>query len=214
MRSSDDSGPHIVSVRWVGDDGLLVEADSVRTVHRVSAWVADHRLRGTLHEVVPAARTVFLTGTHDSLATIVEEIGVAELPDHARTAPQTHVVPVRYDGEDLPRVADQAGLSVEQVIALHSGARYTVDFFGFAPGFAYLSGVPEAIRVRRLASPRVEVPPGAVAIANEYTVIYPAASPGGWNILGTSTGEPLWNEHDLPPNRLGIGGEVIFGAVT
>lgn len=214
MSSEPQVGGLVVAVRWVGDDGLLVEADGVRIVHRISAWVADHRLRGTLHEVIPAATSVFLTGAHDSLATIAAEIGTAELPEHARAASQTHVVPVRYDGADLHRVADQAGMSVEAVIALHTGARYTVDFFGFAPGFAYLSGVPEAMRVRRLASPRVQVPPGAVAIANEYTVIYPGASPGGWNILGTSTGESLWDERADPPNRLGIGDDVTFQAVT
>lgn len=204
---------HPVSVRWVGDDGLLIEADGVRTVHRIAEWIGDHRLRATLNEVVPAARTVFLTGAHESLAAIGTEIASADLPDGLRTTPRTHVVPVRYDGDDLPRVAEQAGLSVAQVVALHTGARYSVDFFGFAPGFAYLSGVPAELRVRRLASPRVEVPPGAVAIANEYTVIYPGASPGGWNILGTSTGESLWDERADPPNRLAIGDDVTFRAV-
>jgi KipI family sensor histidine kinase inhibitor len=101
-------------------------------------------------------------------------------------APRRHRIRVRYDGEDLAFVARAAGLAEEEVARLHSGATYTVAMLGFLPGFAYLRGLPAALVVPRRAQPRPRVPAGAVAIAAQYTGIYPFASPGGWHLLGTS----------------------------
>jgi KipI family sensor histidine kinase inhibitor len=95
-----------------------------------------------------------------------------------------HEIPVHYDGPDLKPVADATGLTPEEVVALHAGAEYTVAMVGFAPGFPYLTGLPEALRLPRLATPRNRVEAGAVAIAGEQAGIYPCASPGGWRVLG------------------------------
>jgi KipI family sensor histidine kinase inhibitor len=97
------------------------------------------------------------------------------------------VLPVYYateSGEDLERLADGAGLSVDDVITIHSGTEYRVYAIGFAPGFAYLGQVDERIAAPRLATPRQRVPRGAVAIADRQTAVYPAVSPGGWNLIG------------------------------
>lgn len=96
------------------------------------------------------------------------------------------IVRVRYDGPDLPRLAEGAGISVEEVIRLHAERCYQVRMVGFLPGFAYLGEVAAAIALPRLPAPRQRVPAGAVGIAGERTGIYPFASPGGWNLVGTA----------------------------
>ncbi|MBJ7471245.1 MAG: allophanate hydrolase subunit 1, partial [Solirubrobacteraceae bacterium] len=95
-------------------------------------------------------------------------------------------VPVSYDGPDLQAVATACGMSPEEVVRRHGSATYEVGFIGFAPGFAYLLGGDPALRPPRLASPRERVPAGSLAIAGEYCAVYPASSPGGWNLIGTA----------------------------
>jgi len=87
-------------------------------------------------------------------------------------------------GADLEDLARRAGLTSDEVIALHSGTEYRVYAIGFAPGFAYLGEVDARIAAPRLATPRQRVPRGAIAIADRQTAVYPAASPGGWNLVG------------------------------
>ena len=89
-----------------------------------------------------------------------------------------------YDGPDLGRVAEHAGLSEREVIEVHCQPVYRVYSLGFAPGFPYLGDLDPRLRVPRLTTPRVRVPVGAVAIGGEHTGIYPVASPGGWNLIG------------------------------
>jgi KipI family sensor histidine kinase inhibitor len=118
-------------------------------------------------------------------------------------------VPVVYDGEDLPSVADLAGLTVEELIARHTGRELVVGWLGFAPGFAYLIGLDPALHVPRLATPRTSVPPGAVAVAGPYSAIYPSASPGGWRLLG-HTSLRVWDVTAEPPSLLRPGTRVRF----
>lgn len=97
------------------------------------------------------------------------------------------VIPVHYggeDGPDLAAVAQHAAMTPAEVIAAHSGARYTVFFLGFQPGFAYLGGLPASLNTPRLATPRLAVPAGSVGIGGEQTGIYPTVSPGGWHLIG------------------------------
>ncbi|WP_337879389.1 5-oxoprolinase subunit PxpB [Rheinheimera sp.] len=99
-------------------------------------------------------------------------------------------LPVCYGDEldggplDLVEVSAFTGLTVPQVKALHQSQRYLVYAIGFAPGFAYLGQLPQPLRMPRRATPRAQVPKGAVAIAEQQTAVYPAVSPGGWNLLG------------------------------
>jgi KipI family sensor histidine kinase inhibitor len=102
-------------------------------------------------------------------------------------------VPVAYGGEhgpDLAAVAAHCRLSPAAVVAAHAGSMYRVDFFGFVAGFAYLSGLPAALATPRLAEPRARVPAGSVAIGGTQTAIYPAATPGGWRLIGRSPLRP------------------------
>ena len=96
-------------------------------------------------------------------------------------------LPVYYSSEsgpDLSLIAQRSGLSPEEIIALHQAEEYRVYAIGFAPGFAYLGQVDERIASPRIATPRVYVPKGAVGIADRQTAVYPASSPGGWNLIG------------------------------
>lgn len=98
-------------------------------------------------------------------------------------------VPVCYDpcvAPDLLTVAKATQLSIDQVIEYHLSTVYQVYALGFAPGFAYLGSLPEALQVPRLAEPRVYVPAGSVGIAEAQTAVYPHASPGGWHLIGRS----------------------------
>ncbi|MGB1127254.1 MAG: 5-oxoprolinase subunit B family protein [Opitutales bacterium] len=94
------------------------------------------------------------------------------------------VIPVTYDGPDLESVAEQAGLSVAELIERHSAPIYTVRMMGFAPGFPYLDGLDQRLRLPRMDSPRDRVEPGSVAIGGPHAGIYSVASPGGWHLLG------------------------------
>lgn len=170
-----------------------------------------------IRDVVPAAVTVLVIAHTSSDMTALREhlrIHLTQLDTGAEAvvSARTVVVPVVYDGTDLDAIATQTGMSRQEVVALHSGAVYSVAFFGFAPGFAYLTGLPEQLRLPRLTSPRQKVPAGSVAIANLQTAIYPGDMPSGWNQLGTAEID-LWDITATPPNRLELGDRIIFEEV-
>ncbi len=125
-------------------------------------------------------------------------------------------IPVCYGGEfgpELAAVAARAGLSVEAVIATHSGAEYGVQAVGFAPGFPYLGGLPEKLHTPRLATPRTRVPAGSVGIGGAQTGVYPLATPGGWNLIGR-TPLALFRPTEREPALLRVGDRVKFKAIT
>jgi KipI family sensor histidine kinase inhibitor len=119
---------------------------------------------------------------------------------------------VRYDGEDLEFVAARTGLAVDAVVAAHEAALYRSAFCGFAPGFAYLTGLDERLHVPRLDSPRPRVDAGSVAIAGPYSGVYPNQMPGGWRILG-HTDAVLWDLGRAHPALLEPGTTVRFRSV-
>lgn len=98
-------------------------------------------------------------------------------------------IPVCYGGEygpDLPFVAQNAGLTEEEVVERHAGREYLIYMLGFLPGFPYLGGLDEKLFTPRLETPRVRIPAGSVGIGGEQTGIYPLDSPGGWQLIGTT----------------------------
>ncbi|KDM90531.1 5-oxoprolinase subunit PxpB [Photobacterium galatheae] len=124
-------------------------------------------------------------------------------------------LPVYYHpdvGPDLVPLADEKGLSVDEVVALHCGQTYTVCAIGFAPGFAFLASVDEAIATPRHAEPRLSVAPGSVGIANQQTAVYPSQSPGGWQIIGNCP-KPLFNPEQAPMTPFQVGDQVRFQPV-
>jgi 5-oxoprolinase (ATP-hydrolysing) subunit B len=119
---------------------------------------------------------------------------------------------VRYggaDGPDLDQVAALHDLRPSDVVELHAGAEYRVLFLGFAPGFAYLGGLPAPLVTPRRATPRTRVPAGSVGIAGEQTGVYPLAMPGGWQLIGR-TETRLWDVTRRSPALLRPGDAVRF----
>lgn len=121
-------------------------------------------------------------------------------------------IPVIYGGEqgpDLPEVARISGLTPRQVVELHASVDYVVWFLGFQPGFPYLGGLPEPLRMPRRAEPRLKVPAGSVGIGGQQTGIYPLATPGGWQLIGR-TSLPLFSPNREEPILLRPGDTVRF----
>lgn len=203
-----------------GGTGMLIEFASSRQVtgayRALLAASREGQLPG-VEELVPAARTVLLTMSPDValplewLESVLAEPGADEPGDEPDRSEV--VIPVRYDGEDLDLVAETASLTVPEVIELHAGARYTVAFCGFAPGFGYLTGLPEQLHQARLDSPRQKVPAGSVGIAGEYSAVYPRSSPGGWRLIGR-TDQKLFDPTADPPSRLLPGDRVRFDPIS
>ena len=191
----------------MGDRAVLVEDPPGGP----AAWSRGLRLANPpwLVDAVPAARTVLVRWSGEERpASLVDRLHDVRPVLDDRGAPEI-TIPVRYDGPDLDAVARAAGLSVEAVVALHVDAAYQVAFCGFAPGVAYLTGLPEPLHLPRRATPRARVPPGAVAIAAEYAAVYPAASPGGWHLLG-ATDLVMFDPDRDPPALLAPGARVRF----
>jgi KipI family sensor histidine kinase inhibitor len=121
-------------------------------------------------------------------------------------------IPVHYGGRhgpDLAEVAGLAGPAPEQVIALHSGREYSVDFLGFAPGFAYLGPLAPELTLPRRPVPRPWLPAGSVAVGGPQTAVYPVDGPGGWWLIGW-TPFPVWDPARVPPALLEPGRRVRF----
>ncbi|MFE3329655.1 5-oxoprolinase subunit PxpB [Streptomyces sp. NPDC059176] len=195
----------------VGDRALLVELDSGAQAGALHAELLRRRRAGTLprvREVVPAARTVLLDGL-DEPERFAAELAGWRVPPLAAGTGDALEIPVRYDGPDLADVAAVWGVRPEDVAGIHSAVEFHVAFCGFAPGFGYLTGLDERFAVPRRATPRTSVPAGSVGLAGPFTGVYPRASPGGWQLVGT-TDVPLWDAARDPAALLAPGTRVRF----
>ena len=201
-----------MKVREVGARALLVELGDVEEVWAWHAALVAGRDDGrvpAVDEIVPGARTVLLDGV-ESPSALAAELATWDVVGGEPSAPGPLVeIPTVYDGEDLPWVAARWGLDVEGAVAEHSGTELRAAFCGFAPGFAYLVGLPSPRHLPRRATPRPRVPAGAVAVAGEYTAVYPAASPGGWHLIGR-TDAVLWDPDRAQPALIAPGARVSF----
>lgn len=187
------STPEIVSL---GENALIVRLSHLldAEVNNSARAIADAIESANLHgitDVVPANSSIGIyfndeAATRDARERIAQII--ASLKRHAATQPGKLVeIPVVYDGPDIHAVAATCGLSVDQVIEIHSARYYQVFAIGFAPGFGYLGELDERIAVPRRSEPRTKVAAGSVAIANRQTAVYPFDTPGGWNLIGSTT---------------------------
>ncbi|MGH3300461.1 MAG: carboxyltransferase domain-containing protein [Streptosporangiaceae bacterium] len=217
----------MITLRPAGDAALLLEiaADvcddqlAGNAAARLAAAIRAAALPGVV-DVVPGAATVLVSHEPGSsgaagLAVRLRALVSAPLPPPVLPAASTAelVLDTVYDGPDLAEVARLTGLSTAGVIARHAAARYLVGWLGFSPGFGYLTGLDPALAaVPRRASPRVSVPAGSVAIAGGLAAAYPAASPGGWCLLGR-TDAALWDPGRDPPALLSPGQHVRFRPV-
>lgn len=180
--------------RRFGESVLIVEAggsNRLENQERIWRLHAHSRTWNGIRESVPGMNN--LTLLYDERHATADELERRLLQTwNARetgavSSPASHVIDVVYGGDagpDLRDVAATAQVSERDVIALHTGREYVVYFLGFQPGFAYLGDIDKRLRVPRRDRPRASVPAGSVAIAMNYTAIYPSASPGGWHIIG------------------------------
>ncbi len=188
-----------------GPTAVLAEFDSLADVMAAATSWQAAAFPGVV-EVVPAARTVLVV--HDATfdrESLQHPIAVAT----ARPTGELVTVDVVYDGEDLAAVAEAVGVAPEDVVRIHSSAEYVCAFCGFMPGFGYLTGLDERLVLPRRATPRTRVPAGSVAIAAEFSAVYPRESPGGWHLLG-HTDATMWVDDREPPALLPPGTRVKF----
>ncbi|MFI5838703.1 allophanate hydrolase subunit 1 [Catenuloplanes sp. NPDC051500] len=198
-------------VRRAGPSAILIELAGTEAVFAAYELLTAARERGelTAEEIIPAARTVLLDGVPDPDLVFRLLPAGDKLPPAPAEEPKTIMISTRYDGEDLDDVArlwdtDRAG-----VVAIHTGTEFRVAFCGFAPGFAYLTGLGPRHHVPRRPSPRTRVPVGTVALAGPYSGVYPTASPGGWQLIGR-TREKLFDLEKDEPALLTPGATVRF----
>lgn len=193
------------------DAGLLVELADLDEVLSLYAELDENRPTGVV-DMVPAAATLLLT--IDPAVTDVErmsrEVARVTVGSHERaTTGEVEEIPVVYDGEDLAEVAALTGLDERGVVEAHTSREWTVAFCGFAPGFGYMVGGDERLRVPRRDNPRTRVPAGSVALGGEFASVYPRESPGGWQLIGHTT-LAMWDIERDPPALLVPGRRVRF----
>ncbi|WP_336724203.1 urea amidolyase family protein [Cellulosimicrobium cellulans] len=201
------------AVHRYGESALLVDVPDLAAVRSLHRRLATDAPDGVV-DVVPAARTVLVrcaapADVADARAWVEDALLRAPSDDGPPLTGAVVEIPVHYDGPDLEDVARWAGVSVEEVVARHSGREYEAAFGGFAPGFTYLVGVDPVIAAPRLATPRTRVPAGSVALAGELTAVYPGESPGGWRLLGRTDARMFDADRD-PPALVAPGARVRF----
>ncbi len=158
---------------------------------------------------------------HETIAaSVIEQVKLMLQREHPliKESISTSIIsiPVCYDAEfgiDLHELSAQLKLSTEEIVQLHTGKSYKVFMIGFTPGFPYMGTVDEKLFTKRKAHPRVQVPPGSVAIAGNQTGIYPLATPGGWNIIGRTVVK-IFDQQKENPFLLKAGDQVQFTSVT
>jgi KipI family sensor histidine kinase inhibitor len=137
-------------------------------------------------------------------------------PDASRNNAKLHEIPIWYDpqvGPDLPRLEQLTNLSWQQLVELHVQTVYRVFALGFAPGFAFMGKLPEALQQPRLATPRKQVAANSLGIAEQQTAIYPSISPGGWNLIGRGCTR-LFDPQNQPPSLFQLGDQVRFQPIS
>lgn len=210
--------PAAVRCFLLGEHAVVLKAPPPATLscQRRIWWLADTlRAQGVFIDIVPGMNnlTVLPDPARQDIGELPAQLMALWQQAADMALPQRQVeIPVHYGGEygpDLAAVAAHCGLSEQQVIHRHSAAQYTVFFLGFQPGFAYLGGLPAALATPRRAEPRLRVPAGSVGIGGEQTGIYPASSPGGWQLIGR-TALQLFDPQREPPSLLLPGDSVRF----
>jgi KipI family sensor histidine kinase inhibitor len=189
-----------------GAGAVLAEYDTLAEVMAVDSALRLSDLPG-IDDIIPAARTV-LVAYHNVDRAALERLLI---PAPGAPRPQGPIVeiPVVYDGIDLDEVASATGLSTDDVIGTHSSVIYSAAFLGFTPGWAYLVGLPPQLHLPRRSTPRTSITAGSVAIANEFTGVYPTVSPGGWHLLG-HTSERMFDVARDKPALVMVGDRVRF----
>lgn len=197
-------------IRAFGEAAFLVELSGVARAQAVAASLRGAPVAGVTG-VVAGRESVLVEFEVEHARAVETAIGVriAGIGDTPVVGGRLRRIPVVYGGPDLEDVAALGGLTATQVVELHASTELRVLFGGFAPGFAYLGELPEALAVPRLATPRTRTPAGSVGLADGMSGIYPADLPGGWRVIGW-TPLALFDAARTPPAYLEPGDRVRF----
>ncbi len=193
-----------------GSTALLVELDDLDEVLALYAALVEDTPEGVV-DIVPAARTLLLV-TDLAIASLSSvELAVRSSKPRAdlRDWGELVEIPVTYDGQDLGEAATLLDCDVATLVRRHTAAEWTVAFCGFIPGFGYLTSTAWTSELPRRSSPRKKVPPGSVALAGEFSGVYPRESPGGWQLIGR-TGLTMFDPASAPAAILRPGVRVRF----
>jgi KipI family sensor histidine kinase inhibitor len=203
-----------------GDRALLLEFDRTADVLAWTTALRKAALPGVT-DIVPASRTVLVKLDAPRYQGVVRQrvrkmrVGADAIPaaePHQRIdAVIDAVIDVVYDGADLGEVAELSGLSTAQVVNAHTSTPWQVAFGGFAPGFAYLTGGDPRLSVPVRSEERAAVPAGSVALAGEFSGLYPRRAPSRWQVIG-HTAAVLWDIDRANPALLTPGLWVQFRA--
>jgi KipI family sensor histidine kinase inhibitor len=168
-----------------GTTALLVELDDLDEVLALYASLVDDLPDGVV-DVVPAARTLMVVTDPavTTLSTVADAVRHTTPSEDRAASGELLEVPVSYDGEDLEEAARLLECDGPELVRRHTADEWTVAFCGFMPGFGYLTSKAWQVEVPRRSSPRKNVPPGSVALAGEFSGVYPRSSPGGWQLIG------------------------------
>ena len=173
-----------------------------------------------IREIVPTYRSIIvhfdsLKISYGDLKKKILELGDSRSDDGEEEVNMVEI-PVLYGGDsgpDIESVAEHNGISVEDVIKIHSSRDYLIYMLGFTPGFPYLGGMDERIATPRLEKPRLKIDAGSVGIAGSQTGIYPLESPGGWQLIG-KTPLDIFNPENEDPFLLNAGDYIRFIPIT
>ena len=199
----------------VGTRALLVELDGLSQVMAWHEALTAQPLKDQV-DAIAAATTLLLTFNTPNSAHAAAEL-LEDFHPSARSVEEPRLVEidVLYDGADLDEAADLLGMSREGLIDWHTSTEWLAAFGGFAPGFTYCTpaDASRGVDIPRRSTPRTAVPAGAVGIAGNFSAVYPRVSPGGWQLLGTTT-TPMWESDAQPPALVQPGDRVRYRAVS
>lgn len=185
-----------IRILTAGDSALLIEfgkeinPETKRKITAIVQLMREQHIEGIV-DVIPAFCSLLINYdprvlSYEELKERMENLLKMETKTET-TRKRIFEIPVCYGGEygpDIDNIAEHAGLSVNEVIKIHSSKDYLIYMLGFLPGFTYLGGLDERIHTPRFASPRLTIRAGSVGIGGSQTGIYPLDSPGGWQLMG------------------------------
>lgn len=219
----------MAEIRTAGVDSIIVyfgDQPSERLIAEIGFY--SHKLQQALGsrvlDLVPSYTSILIhydlmklgeAEIRQRVDRVLETRVPAELWSASRGGQQVEL-PVCYDlsvAPDLQMLSEQTGLTIDEIVRIHSHKTYRVFAIGFSPGFGYLGELDARLRVPRLATPRTEVPAGSVAIAEQSTAVYPQSTPGGWWLIGRCP-VPMFDKRREPQSVIEVGDEVRFYPIS
>jgi KipI family sensor histidine kinase inhibitor len=204
---------HKFTIYAMGQDSLTVELDGIKPIEL--KCIASHLKHFFDTDIDVLALNQSLTLFEKNCATRLDELHsfLATLGIEEALTPKRWELPVHYNGHDLEALAEKLKKTPEDLIELHQSHTYTIEGFGFLPGFFYIGSLPKALQIPRKSTPTLRVPKRSVAIAGTQTGIYPIESSGGWYVLGELAFD-LFDPDVQPPVFVDVGDEVRFKAIS